>query len=131
MVFLLGWVFVLLLLALWSTLVWSGEALLAALLSQAGTIGTSDWSLPQALTAWLPVPVAEWLAALLENLTPQLQALAGALPWLSGGVTVLAWVVWTAGAVLLLGIGLAIHVAVALWRKSQRATPGPAVAALR
>jgi hypothetical protein len=131
MVFLLGWVLVLLLLALWSALVWSGEALLGAMLSHAGAIGTSDWSLPEALTAWLPVPVAEWLAGTVETLAPQLQALAGMLPALSGGVTVLAWVVWSVGAVLLVGIGLAIHVAVALWRKSKRSTPGPAVAALR
>jgi hypothetical protein len=102
--------------------VWSGQALLAAMLAHAGTLGAGDWSLPASLAAWLPVPVAEWLAAVLENLTPQLQALAGALPWLSGGVTVLAWVVWSVGALLLLGIGLAVHVAVALWRKSRDST---------
>ncbi|KQY89224.1 hypothetical protein ASD35_17180 [Pelomonas sp. Root1444] len=130
-VIVLGWVLVLLLLALWSGLVWSGQALLAAMLAHAGTLGVGDWSLPAALTAWLPVPVAEWLAALLENLTPQLQALAGTLPWLSGGVTVLAWVVWSVGALLLLGVGLAVHVAVALWRKSRNSTLPSGVTALR
>lgn len=126
MVIVAGWVLVLLLLAMWSGLVWSGEALLAAALSHAGNLGSGDWSLPEALTAWLPVPVAEWLAGTLETLTPQLQALVGTLPWLSGGVTVLAWVVWGLGALCLLGIGVAIHVGVALWRKSRDSTPPPA-----
>jgi hypothetical protein len=126
-----GWVLVLLLLALWSGLVWAGEALLAAVLSKAGALSTGDWSLPEALTAWLPVPVAEWLAGTLETLTPQLQALVGTLPWLSGGVTALAWVVWSLGALLLLGIGVAVHVAVALWRKSARSSLPPSVTVLR
>jgi hypothetical protein len=124
-----AWVLVLLLLALWSALVWSGQALLAAMLSHAGSIGSADWSLPEALTVWLPVPVAEWLAGTLETLTPQLQSLAGMLPSLSGGVSFLAWVVWSVGALLLLGIGLAVHVAIALWRKSaQSGTPRAATA---
>ena len=130
MVIVAGWVLVLLLLALWSGLVWSGQALLAATLSQAGALGMGDWGLPAQLAAWLPVPVAEWLAATLENLTPQLQALAGTLPWMADGVTVLAWVVWSIGALPLLGLGLAVHVAIALWRKSKQSTSAPAIAAL-
>ncbi|RZJ13779.1 MAG: hypothetical protein EOP39_00010 [Rubrivivax sp.] len=122
MAFLVGWVLVLLLLALWSSLVWSAEALLAAMLARAGTMSPGDWSLPDSLTSWLPVWAAEWLAATVENLTPQLQAMAGAMPWLSSGVSVLAWVVWVAGAVVLLVIGVAIHVGVALWRKSRKST---------
>jgi hypothetical protein len=122
MVFLVGWVLVLLLLAGWSALVWSGHAVLVAMLSHAGTLGTGDWSLPEALTAWLPVGAADWLVGTLENWTPQLQSLVGMLPWLSGGVTVLAWLVWAAGAVVLLVVGLAIHVAIALWRKSRDST---------
>jgi hypothetical protein len=122
MVFLVGWVLVLLLLALWSGLVWSGAALLTTLLSHAGAMGAGDWSLPPALTDVLPVWAAEWLIGTLENLTPQLQWLAGALPGLSGWVNLLAWVVWSAGALLLLGVGVAIHVAIALVRKSRAST---------
>lgn len=117
MVFLAGWVLVLLLLAGWSALVWSGQAMLVVMLSHAGSLGTGDWSLPQSLTAWLPAWVAQWLIGTLAYITPQLQSLAGALPWLSGGVTVLAWVVWAIGAVLLLGTGVAVHVAIVLWRR--------------
>jgi hypothetical protein len=131
MVFLVGWVVVLLLLALWSGLVMAGHALLVAMLAHAGSIGSSDWSLPESLTAWLPTPVAEWLVSAIETLTPQLQSLAGLLPSLSGGVTVLAWVVWIFGALLLLAIGLAVHVAIALWRKSRRSSSPQPVVALR
>lgn len=119
MVFLVGWVLVLLLLAGWSALVWSGQAMLVVMLSHAGSLGAGDWSLPESLTAWLPPGVAQWLIGTLGDLTPQLQSLAGALPWLSGGVTVLAWVVWALGAVLLLGVGVAVHVAIVLWRRTR------------
>ena len=129
MAFLVGWVLVLLLLAFWSGLVMAVQSFLAGLLAHAGTVGASDWSLPEALRNWLPTAVGDWLVSTVETWTPQLQSLASALPSLAGGVTVLAWVVWTLGAVLLLGLGLAIHVAVALWRKSKQSTPPPAVTA--
>lgn len=119
---LIGWALVLLLLALWSGLVMAAQAVLSAALTQAGALGAGDWALPEALTAWLPVPVAEWLAATVETFTPQLQWVAGLLPALAGATTVLAWVVWGVGALLLLLLGAAGHVAVALWRKSVAST---------
>ena len=129
MVFLVGWVLVLLLLlALWSGLVWSGTAMLAALLSHAGALGSGDWSLPPALTDVLPTWASEWLAATLENFTPQLQWLAGALPGLSGWVNALGWLVWGVGLLLLLVVGVVIHVAVALIRKSRQPAPSTATA---
>lgn len=127
MAFLVGWIVVLLLLALWSSLVWAVHSFLPSLLAHAGTLGAGDWSLPESLRNWLPRALGDWLVSTVETLTPQLQALAGALPSLSGGVTALAWVVWTLGALVLLGLGLAIHVAIALWRKSKQSTPPAAV----
>lgn len=129
MVFLVGWVLVLLLLAGWSALVWAGHAVLAAMLSHVGTLGPGEWSLPESLMHWLPVWAAEWLVGTLENWTPQLQSLANSLPSVSSGVTLLAWVVWGGGALALLVVGIVIHVGVALWRKSKASTP--AVTALR
>lgn len=120
MAFLVGWLLVLLLLALWSALVWAAESFLVSLLAHAGTLGTGDWSLPDSLRDWLPTVVADWLVSTVETLAPQLQALVSGLPWLSGGVTALAWVAWGLGAAALLVLGLAIHVGVALWRKSAR-----------
>lgn len=122
MAFLVGWVLVLLLLALWSGLVWGAQAFLASLLARAGSVGAGDWSLPEALRDWLPPAVGDWLVSTIETLAPQLQSLAGALPSLSGGVTVLAWMVWALGAAMLFVFGLAIHVGVALWRKSRAST---------
>lgn len=119
---LLIWAVVASLLALWSGLVWTGQALLVGMLSHVGSLGSGGWSVPEAVTSWLPVPMAEWLISTVETLTPQLQALSNGLPSLTGGVAVLAWLTWGVGAVALLGIGLAGHVAVALWRKSKQST---------
>jgi hypothetical protein len=127
MAFLVGWILVLLLLALWSGLVVAVHSFLAGLLAHAGTLGVGDWSLPESLRDWLPTAVGDWLVSTVETLSPQLQSLASALPSLSGGVTVLAWAVWTAGALVLLVFGLAIHVAIALWRKSKQSTRPPVV----
>jgi hypothetical protein len=127
MAFLVGWVLVLLLLALWSGFVMAVQSFLASLLAQAGSLGTGDWSLPESLRDWLPRAVGDWLMSTVETWSPQLQSLAGALPSLSGSVTVLAWGVWALGALALLGLGLAIHVAIALWRKSKQSTPPAAV----
>jgi len=131
MAFVVGWVVVLLLLALWSGLVASGHALLVGVLAHTGSLGGVDWNLPESVTALLPVPVAEWLVSALETWTPQLHALVDWLPALSGGVTLLAWVVWGLGALFLLVVGLAVHVAIALWRKSRQSTPPRPVALLR
>ncbi len=123
MLFLAVWAVVLVLLAVWSSVVWAGQALLAGTLAHAGAIGAGgSWQLPEALTQWLPVVMAEWLISTLETLTPQLQSLAGWLPSLAGGVTFLSWVVWSLGALLLLGGGLLAHVMVVLWRKSRRSS---------
>ncbi|MFT7775401.1 hypothetical protein [Roseateles sp.] len=119
-VFVVGWAVVLFLLAIWSGLAMAAHALLVAMLSHAGTMGAGDWSLPESLTTWLPQPLAGWLLAALETLAPQIQSLVGALPMLASGVGVLAWAVWGLGALLLLGVGLAGHLAVVLWRRTTR-----------
>lgn len=127
MMFFAVWAIALALLACWSGLVWSAHALLIVLLDQAGNLGTGDWSLPAPLAAWLPTAVAEWLAGTLETWAPQLQSLLGWVPALSGGVTLLGWVVWGVGALLLLVGGVLCHVALALWLRSRRAVPARVV----
>lgn len=114
------WAIVGVLLACWSGFIWAAHALLEALLAHAGRLGTGDWSLPEPLAAWLPTAMAEWLAGALETWAPQLQSLVGWLPSLTGGVTVLAWVSWTLGALPLLLVGVACHVALAAWLRSRR-----------
>jgi len=129
MAYVVGWVLVLLLLALWSSLVWAVQSFLAGLLAHAGSVSSGGWNLPDSLRDWLPTALADWLVSTVETLSPQLQGLVNALPSLSGGVTVLAWVVLVLGALVLLVFGLAIHVGVALWRKSRHSTPPSAVSA--
>jgi len=120
MMFLAVWAIAVALLACWSGFIWAAHALLTALLAHAGQMGAGDWSLPAPLAAWLPTEVAEWLAGMLETWAPQLQALLGWVPAMSGGVTLLGWVVWGVGALLLLVVGVLCHVALALWLKSRR-----------
>ncbi len=125
MVFVIVWAVVLFLLAAWSGLVMAAHALLVVTLSHVGTMSTGDWSLPEPLTAWLPPPVAQWLLGMLETLVLQMQTLVGALPMLADGVGILAWAAWGLGVLLLLGVGLAGHLAAALWRKATRPAPQP------
>ncbi|HEY0957225.1 MAG TPA: hypothetical protein VGE36_20905 [Roseateles sp.] len=127
MMFLAVWAIVATLLVCWSGFVWAAQALLDVMLTQAGKLGTGDWSLPEPLAAWLPTVAAEWLAGTLETWAPQLQALIGWLPSLSGGVTVLAWVAWLLGALPLLVVGIACHVAVAAYLRSRRPVGAVAV----
>lgn len=121
MMFLALWAIVVALLVCWSGFIWAAQALLTALLAHAGQLSTGDWSLPEPLAAWLPTAVAEWLAGTLETLAPQLQSLLGWVPALSGGVTVLGWVAWGLGALLLVVGGALCHVALAMWLRSRRA----------
>ena len=63
MAFLVGWVLVLLLLALWSGLVMTIHAFLAGLLAHAGSVGTGGWELPASLRDWLPTALGDWLVS--------------------------------------------------------------------
>lgn len=131
MMFLALWAIAVALLACWSGFIWAAHALLTALLAHAGQLGAGDWRLPEPLAAWLPTGVAEWLTGTLETWAPQLQSLLGWVPALSGGVTLLGWLAWGMGALLLLAVALACHVAVALWRKSSRSTAPASVTPVR
>ena len=120
------WGLVLLLLALWSALVWVGQALLSVVLNHAGSWGAGTWTLPEGLADWLPPAAQQALAEMLQSLAPPLQALLGWLPSLAGGVAMLGWVVWALGALLLVGGGVLGQMALAWWRRSQQSR-SPAV----
>jgi len=116
----LFWSVVGVLLAVWSSVVWLGHALLAALLGGAGQLPVKELALPESWTGWLPQAVSESMTQALEAAQPVLQAVAGQMPALAGGVTVLAWVVWALGVVLLLLTGAAAHAGLRRWQLSQR-----------
>lgn len=130
MLYLLTWTSVLLLVGLWSLLVWALHAVAAWTIGSAGALkgaapDPQAWQWPQWLTEWIPPEWAEAPTALAASIAPLLDGLVAMAPWITGGVGVLAWVVWALGAALLVGIGGVLHLLVALWRRrARRALPG-------
>lgn len=120
---LLSWTVVGVLLALWSALVALGHLLLTALLGGAGHLPVGALALPESWTTWLPQGVSESITQALEAAQPLLQSLLGTLPALSGGVTVLAWALWAAGALLLILAGGAAHLGLRRWQRWPAPTP--------
>jgi hypothetical protein len=117
---LLSWMVVLLLLAVWSLLVWLGHAVLAAMFGGAGRLPWQELALPESWTVWLPQGVSEGLTDLIDGLRPWLEGLAAQMPSLVGATTVLAWVVWALGALCLVAAGGAAHAGLRWWRRSQQ-----------
>lgn len=119
---LLLWVVVGVLLAVWSAVVWLGQVLLSALLGGAGHLPVKDLSLPEAWTRWLPQGVSESMTQAIEAAQPLLQAVLAQMPALAGGTSVVAWVIWAVGAALLLAAGVASHIGLRWWQRSQQPT---------
>lgn len=57
------------------------------------------------------------MSQMLAGLGPVVDGLLQAAPTLAGGVTVATWVVWGIGSVLLVLLGAALHLLIALWRR--------------
>lgn len=130
MFYALSWILVLSLLAFWSLAVWAMQAVATWTLSQAGALGGAapgpdGLPLPDWLTAWLPPELAQALAAMLAGVGPLVDSLLQAMPALAGGVTVLTWLLWGLGALLLLVIGAGLHGLIAVWRGRGRRNGQP------
>lgn len=117
------WAVVAVLWGMWSAVVWACQAVLGALVSGAGHLPVGALAMPESWTRWLPQPVSESITQALETAQPWLQALVDGLPVLSGGFTVVAWVVWALGSALLLLAGAASHAGLRAWQRHQAATP--------
>ncbi|MFG6412981.1 hypothetical protein ACG02S_03605 [Roseateles sp. DC23W] len=117
------WSVVAVLAGLWSVTVWLCHVVVAALLGGAGHLPVKEIALPEAWTNWLPQPVSESITQMLEAAQPVLAAVLDYVPALAGGLTVVAWVVWALGAALLVLAGVASHLALRWWRRSQRPAP--------
>lgn len=122
MFFALSWFFVASLLALWSLAAWALHALAHWTVSSAGAfsgagsaIGSIPW--PAWLSPWLPPEFTQWLGQVLRAAGPVLDGLLQATPALASGVSVVAWVVWGIGSVLLLLLGAGLHLLIALGRR--------------
>ncbi|MDH4391426.1 MAG: hypothetical protein QE285_08380 [Aquabacterium sp.] len=90
--------------------------------SQAGALtgaaaGAAGIRLPDWLAPWVPPDLLQTVTALVSGLAPAMDSLLQAVPVLAGGLTVLAWVVWGLGSVLLVLLGVGLHLLVAMWRR--------------
>lgn len=126
MFYAIGWLVVAMLLALWSLTAWAVHAVAVWAVSQAGVLsgmagGAVSVSLPAWLEPWVPAAVTQALTTWMTQLGPLLESLLQSVPALAGGLTVLAWVVWALGTVLLLLVGAGLHALVAWGRKKAAA----------
>ena len=129
MFYAVSWLVVTALLALWSLGAWGLHGVAVWAVSSAGALsgaasGAGTVVLPDILAPWVPPALAQALTQLMSGLVPWIDSLLQAAPALAGGLTVLAWAVWGLGAVLLVLMGVAFHVLIALWRRGSGGT-GP------
>lgn len=125
MFYALSWFFVIALLALWSLVSWALHAAAVWTVSNAGALtgvasGASSIALPDWLAPWMPPEAAQWASQLMAGLAPFVDGLLQAAPALAGGLTVAAWVIWSAGSVALVLLGVGLHLLVALMRRRGR-----------
>ena len=134
MLYALSWLMVFSLLALWSLAAWAMHAVAVWGISDAGALtgAASDTAssagvllLPEWLAPWVPQQVAEAIASVVSGLAPAVESLLQAAPALAGGLTVVAWVVWGIGSLLLLMLGAGLHLLIALWRRRDGGGSGP------
>lgn len=112
MFYALSWVVVLGLLALWSLAAWGLHGVAVWAVSQAGALtgaasGATGLRLPDWLAPWVPADVVQAAMALVSGLAPAVDSLLQAAPALAGGLTLVAWVVWALGTLLLVVLGAA------------------------
>lgn len=129
MFYVLSWLAVASLLALWSLAAWALHAAAVWSVSNAGALsgagsGISGIALPQWLAPWVPTELAQAAAQLLAWLGPLVDSLLQAAPALAGGLTAVAWMVWAIGGVLLLLLGAALHLLIGLLRRRGSGGPG-------
>ena len=135
MFYALSWFLSLALLALWSVACWGLHALTVWAVASAGALAGGTAAIgtvlvPAWLGAWIPPELATEFQSLIASLAPMVQAALETVPFLAGAVSVLAWVIWGLGAVMLLALAVGAHVLIALFkRRSQHPGAGAANAA--
>ena len=130
MFYALSWFAVIAPLALWSLAAWALHAFAAWTVSNAGALtgAASDAgsiAVPGWLAPWVPPEVAQWASHLMSGLAPFVDGVLQAAPALAGGLTVATWVIWGIGSVLLVLLGAALHLLIALWRRRGGSGSGP------
>jgi hypothetical protein len=130
MFYVLSWFAVASLLALWSLAAWAMHAVAVWSVSNVGALsgaasGVGSIALPDWLAPWVPTELVQAATQMAAGLGPLVDSLLQAVPFLAGGLTVVAWVVWALGGVLLLVLGAALHLLISLWRRRGSGGSGP------
>lgn len=130
MFYVLSWFAVASLLALWSLAAWALHAVAVWSVSNVGALsdaasGVGSIALPDWLAPWVPTELVQAVTQMAAGLGPLVDSLLQAVPFLAGGLTVVAWVVWALGGVLLLVLGAALHLLISLWRRRGSGGSGP------
>ena len=130
MFYVFSWFAVASLLALWSLATWALHAVAVWSVSNVGALfgaaeGVGSIALPDWLAPWVPTELVQAVAQMAAGLGPLVDSLLQAVPFLAGGLTVVAWVVWAIGGVFLLVLGAALHLLIALWRRRGGGGSGP------
>jgi hypothetical protein len=130
MFYALSWFAVASLIALWSLAAWALHAVAVWSVSSVGTLsgaasGVGSIALPDWLAPWVPTELAQAATQMAAGLGPLVDSLLQDVPFLAGGLTVVAWVVWAIGGVLLLVLGAALHLLIAMWRRRGSGGSGP------
>ena len=122
MIYALSWFLVFGLLALWSLAAWALHAVAVWSVANAGALtsvasGVEGLRLPEWLAPWVPPEIAQAMTALLSGFAPLVESLLQTVPALTGGLTMVTWVIWGLGTVLLLLMGAGLHLLIAMWRR--------------
>lgn len=122
MFYALSWFVIAALLALWSLAAWALQAIavwtaLNASARAGSTSGGGDLRLPDGLAPWVPPAIADAVHQIAAALGPTVDMLLRAAPALADGVAVVTWMAWALGCALLVLLGAALHLLIALWRR--------------
>ncbi|MCC7227147.1 MAG: hypothetical protein IT507_10680 [Burkholderiaceae bacterium] len=122
MIYVLSWFAVASLLGLWSLATWALNAVAVWSVSNApelsgNALGLESIVLPDSLALWVPTELVHAVTQMVVGFGPLVDSLLQAAPALAGGLTVIAWMVWALGVVVLLLLGAALHLLIALWRR--------------
>lgn len=131
MFYVLSWFLVVALVALWSLAAWALHAVAVWTVSNAGALagaasGTGTVTAPDWLAPWMPPEMAQWTSQLVAGLAPVVEGLLQAAPVLASGLTMVTWVIWGLGSVLLVLLGAGVHLLIAMSRRHGGSGPGPA-----
>jgi hypothetical protein len=118
----ISWFLVFGLFALWSLATWAVQAVAVWTVSNASAMtgvasGVEDLRLPEWLAPWIPPEIAQAMTSLLSGFAPVVESMLQTAPALSGGLTMVTWVIWGLGSTLLVLLGAGLHLLIAMWRR--------------